>query len=47
VFGAKVGALTGGSLAQYVAVERNMLATLPEGVKVEDAAGVGIVGLTE
>jgi alkaline phosphatase D len=46
VFGAKVGALTGGSLAQYVAVERDMLAWLPEGVMVEDAAGVGIVGLT-
>lgn len=47
VFGAKVGALTGGSMAQYIAVEREMLARLPEGVKVEDAAGVGIVGLTE
>jgi alkaline phosphatase D len=47
VFGAKAGALTGGSLAQYVAVEREMLTRLPEGVKVEDAAGVGIVGLTE
>ncbi|CAG5141560.1 uncharacterized protein ALTATR162_LOCUS967 [Alternaria atra] len=47
VFGAKVGALTGGSLAQYMAVERSMLAVLPEGVKVEDAAGVGIVGLIE
>jgi len=47
VFGAKVGALTGGSMAQYVAVDRQMLARLPEGVKVEDAAGVGIVGLTE
>jgi alkaline phosphatase D len=47
VFGAKVGALTGGSLAQYVAVERDMLASLPEGVKVEDAAGVAVVGLTE
>ncbi|KAJ5063556.1 PhoD-like phosphatase-domain-containing protein [Bipolaris maydis] len=47
VFGAKVGALTGGTLAQYVVVERTMLAVLPEGVKVEEAAGVGIVGLTE
>jgi alkaline phosphatase D len=47
VFGAKAGALTGGSLAQYVTVDREMLARLPEGVKVEDAAGVGIVGLTE
>lgn len=47
VFGAKVGALTGGTLAQYVAVEREMLARLPEGVKVEDAAGVGIAGLSE
>lgn len=47
VFGAKVGALTNGTLAQYVVVERTMLAVLPEGVKVEEAAGVGIVGLTE
>lgn len=47
VFGAKAGALKDGTLAQYVAVSREMLAKLPEGVKVEDAAGVGIVGLTE
>ncbi|CAA9966079.1 Reticulon-4-interacting protein 1 mitochondrial [Pyrenophora teres f. maculata] len=47
VFGAKVGALTGGTLAQYVVVEKSMLTRLPEGVKVEDAAGVGVVGLTE
>ncbi|KAL1801270.1 hypothetical protein ACET3X_001612 [Alternaria dauci] len=46
VFGSKVGTLTGGTLAQYVAVERNMLARLPEGVKVEEAAGAGVVGLT-
>lgn len=47
VFGAKVGELKNGTLAQYVTVPREMVAPLPEGVKVEDAAGVGIVGLTE
>ncbi|CAO2647597.1 Nn.00g085190.m01.CDS01 [Neocucurbitaria sp. VM-36] len=46
VFGSKMGALNHGSLAQYVAVPRQMVASLPEGVKVEDAAGVGIVGMT-
>ncbi|KAJ4378042.1 hypothetical protein N0V83_000872 [Neocucurbitaria cava] len=46
VFGAKMAALNHGALAQYVAVPRQMVAGLPEGVKVEDAAGVGIVGLT-
>ncbi|KAF1832829.1 GroES-like protein [Decorospora gaudefroyi] len=46
VFGAKPGALANGCLAQYTAVDRNMLGRLPEGVKVEDAAGAGIVGLT-
>ncbi|KAL6709855.1 hypothetical protein ACN47E_000640 [Coniothyrium glycines] len=47
VYGAKVGALNNGSLAQYVAVKRDMLGRLPDGVRAEDAAGVGIVGLTE
>jgi alkaline phosphatase D len=47
VFGAKVAALATGSLAQYISVEKDMLTRLPDGVKVEDAAGVGIVGLTE
>lgn len=47
VFGAKVGAVSNGTLGQYVSVSRNMLTSLPEGVDVEDAATVGIVGLTE
>lgn len=47
VFGAKNGALTNGSLAQYMSVAPNMLAKLPEGIDVTQAAGVGIVGLTE
>lgn len=47
VFGAKVGAFTGGSLAQYISVSKEMVGRLPEGVKAEDAAGFGIVGLTE
>ncbi|KAF1850252.1 uncharacterized protein K460DRAFT_269400 [Cucurbitaria berberidis CBS 394.84] len=46
VFGAKIGSLKDGTLAQYVAVPKQMVSSLPEGVKVEDAAGVGIVGLT-
>ncbi|KAF2123879.1 GroES-like protein [Dothidotthia symphoricarpi CBS 119687] len=47
VFGAKVGALAKGSLAQYISVGKEMLAKLPEGVSMDDAAAIGIVGLTE
>jgi alkaline phosphatase D len=47
VFGAKVGAVSNGTLCQYVSVAQNMLTSLPEGVEVDDAATVGIVGLTE
>jgi alkaline phosphatase D len=47
VFGSKMGELTKGTLAQYVAVNREMAMRLPDGVSVEDAATVGIVGLTE
>lgn len=47
VFGAKLGELKNGTLAQYCAVPAHMAVLLPEGIKVEDAAGVGIVGLTE
>lgn len=47
VFGAKVGNVANGSLAQYVAVDKGHAAKLPEGVNVDDAASLGIVGLTE
>lgn len=47
VFGTKVGSLAKGSLAQYISVGKEMLAKLPEGVSVDDAAAIGIVGLTE
>ncbi|KAH7397373.1 chaperonin 10-like protein [Pyrenochaeta sp. MPI-SDFR-AT-0127] len=47
VFGAKAGSMKDGTLAQYVAVSRESVAKLPEGVNVENAAGVAIVGLTE
>jgi alkaline phosphatase D len=47
VFGAKVAALATGTLAQYVAVSKQHLTSLPEGVQVDDAATIGIVGLTE
>jgi NADPH:quinone reductase-like Zn-dependent oxidoreductase len=47
VFGAKVAALATGTLAQYVAVSKQHLTSLPEGVEVDDAATIGIVGLTE
>jgi NADPH:quinone reductase-like Zn-dependent oxidoreductase len=47
VFGSKVAALATGTLAQYVAVGKEHLTSLPQGVEVDDAATVGIVGLTE
>lgn len=47
VFGAKMGAISNGTLGQYVGVSQNMLTSLPNGVEVEDAASVGIVGITE
>ena len=47
VFGAKVGAVSNGSLAQYIAVSKESLTTLPKDVQVDDAATIGIVGLTE
>jgi len=45
VFGA-CDALYSGSLGQYVAVSRNMLASMPEGLNVDDAASIGVAGLT-
>jgi alkaline phosphatase D len=47
VFGAKVGAISNGTLGQYVSVSKDTLTSLPKDVKVDDAATVGIVGLTE
>lgn len=47
VFGAKVGAISNGTLGQYVSVSQDMLTSLPNGVEVEDAASVGVVGLTQ
>lgn len=47
VFGAKVGAVSNGSLAQFIAVSTDSLTSLPKDVQVEDAATIGIVGLTE
>lgn len=45
VFGA-CDPLKSGSLGQYVAVSRNMLASMPEGLDVDDAASIGVAGLT-
>jgi alkaline phosphatase D len=47
VFGAKIGSFANGTLAQYVAINKEHAAPLPKNVSVEDAASVGIVGLTE
>lgn len=47
VFGAKNGAVSNGSLAQYIAVSKDSLTSLPKDVEVDHAATVGIVGLTE
>lgn len=46
VFGRLNGPREGGTLADYVAAKPSGLAVLPEGVKAEDAAGVGTAGLT-
>lgn len=46
VFGAIIGNIGHGSLSQYIAVSRDMLASMPEGLKVDDVAGVGVAGLT-
>jgi len=45
VFGA-CDPLKSGSLGQYVTVSRNMLASMPEGLNVDDAASIGVAGLT-
>ncbi|KAH6629045.1 hypothetical protein C7974DRAFT_179891 [Boeremia exigua] len=47
VFGTKGGAVSNGTLGQYVSVSQNMLTSLPAGVETEDAASVGVVGITE
>ena len=46
VFGANVGKLGQGSLAQFTPVDQEKLTILPDGVAVDDAAGAGCVGLT-
>jgi alkaline phosphatase D len=47
VFGAKIGSVANGTLAQYVAVNKDHATSLPQGVAPEDAATMGIGGLTE
>jgi alkaline phosphatase D len=47
VFGAKIGDCAHGSLAQYVVVNKEQAAILPDGVDPKVAATVGIAGLTE
>lgn len=47
VFGVKLASFANGSLAQYISVSRTQLARLPDGVDLQDAAGVSLVGLTE
>ncbi|KAF2870419.1 hypothetical protein BDV95DRAFT_595924 [Massariosphaeria phaeospora] len=46
VFGAKTGAVGHGSLAQFIAVPEEMVALVPEGTSVDDAASVSGVGVT-
>jgi len=46
VFGTNMGGMGHGSLAQFMPVTKTMISSLPDGVKVDDAAGVGVVGLT-
>lgn len=47
VFGSKMGEAVKGTLAQYVAVNKENAAILPNGVDPNEAATVGIVGMTE
>jgi NADPH:quinone reductase-like Zn-dependent oxidoreductase len=46
VFGMYGGPLGHGSLGQYIVVSKEMLATVPTGLKVDDMAGVAVAGLT-
>lgn len=46
VFGAHVGSYAQGSLGQFIAVSKNMLASMPDGLKVDDAASIGVAGIT-
>ncbi|KAF2801090.1 reticulon-4-interacting protein 1, mitochondrial precursor [Melanomma pulvis-pyrius CBS 109.77] len=38
--------LKSGSLGEFVAVSKNMVASMPEGLSVDDAASIGIAGVT-
>jgi NADPH:quinone reductase-like Zn-dependent oxidoreductase len=46
VFGTRIGDLGQGSLGQFIAVEKEMLASMPDGLEFDDVAGVGVAGLT-
>ncbi|KAF1953081.1 GroES-like protein [Byssothecium circinans] len=46
VFGSRVGKIDHGSLGQFIAADKEMLAAMPEGLEVDDMAGVGVAGLT-
>lgn len=47
VFGAIMGNIANGTLAQYVAINKENASPLPQGVDPKDASTVGICGLTE
>lgn len=46
VFGMHKGPFGHGSLGQYIAVSKEMLAPVPIGLKIDHMAGVGVAGLT-
>ncbi|KAF2242246.1 reticulon-4-interacting protein 1, mitochondrial precursor [Trematosphaeria pertusa] len=46
VFGSYIGTFGHGSLAEYIAVSKEMIAPMPDGMQVDDMAGVGCTGLT-
>ncbi|KAF2676168.1 reticulon-4-interacting protein 1, mitochondrial precursor [Lentithecium fluviatile CBS 122367] len=46
VFGTNLGSTGHGSLAQYTAATKDMITSMPDGLKVDDVAGMGVVGLT-
>lgn len=46
VLGVFIGTFGHGSLAQYVAVSKDMIVSMPDELKVDDAASIGAVGIT-
>ncbi|KAF2735838.1 reticulon-4-interacting protein 1, mitochondrial precursor [Polyplosphaeria fusca] len=46
VFGSRLGQFSNGTLAQFSPVSKEMCTVMPDGLQVDDAASVGVVGVT-